>query len=512
MTRRRKRQHQPSVPAVALANGPLSGLSRIAMQERFGNWIPWNTSADGEAQYNLRDLRVFSRDLERTAPIATGAIETRTSYVIGEGLKLQSRIQAEELGLTVEDASAWQRLTESRFEMWASSQFASTHGDANYYDMQKLGYRSELLSGDVFVLLASKQRTGWPFRLALQIIEADRVSNPNWTANTATLFEGIEKDDSGAPFRAHIASHFPAQNMFGQPLTWQQIDFVSPSGRRNLIHAKRLLRPGQTRGMPELAPIISTLKQLDRYSNAEVDAAVNSAAIAMFTEMDFDAFEGLFAGATESRDQYVSNAIGWNRELNSGKAVNLLPGEKINVPNIGRPNPNYDPFFQSFVNLVAVGLNMPKEVLMKAFNSSYSASRAALMDAWRTFLVERSRWARQVCQVIYEEWLADAVALGIIKAPGFFADPFIRYAWSVSNWSGDGPGALDPLKEAQADTERINNGTTTRAKACISFDGSDWEDVHRQLAIEESMREADGLNHQDSPQPQTDNPPTDQNQ
>ena len=480
------------------------------MQDRFSAWIPLNRSADTDNEYNLKGLRTYSRDLERTAPIATGAIETRTSYVIGEGLKLQSRINSIELGLTAEEASAWQRRTESRFEMWASNALSSVTEEFDFYESQDIAYRGRILSGDSFIVLARRQANNWPFRLAIQLIEADKVCNPDGKPNTETMHDGIEKDASGKPVRAWISSHFPNQAYYGKAPTWQSVDFVSGTGQRNLIHVKRMLRPNQTRGIPELAPIIATIKQLDRFSNAEVDAAVNSAAIAMFTMMDQEAFESLYTSS--ERDLYVAKANEWDKTLNSGKSVNLLPGESISVPSLGRPNPNYGPFFDAFMNLVGIGLNLPKEVLMKKFDSSYSASRAALMDAWRTFMIERSRWARRVCQVIYEEWLADAVALGIINAPGFFADPFVRYAWSGSNWSGDGPGSLDPLLEARADTERINNGTTTRAKACISFDGSDWEDVHRQLAIEESMREADGLNHHDSPQPQTDNPPTNLNQ
>jgi capsid protein len=140
-----------------------------------------------------------------------------------------------------------------------------------------------------------------------------------------------------------------------------------------------------------------------------------------------------------------------------------------------------------------MGLNIPKEVLQKAFNSSYSASRAALMDAWRTFKIERSRFARQFCQVIYQEWLSDAVALGLIDAPGFFGDTFVRAAWCGAQWSGDGPGALDPKKEAEASEIRMRSGVTTLAKETVAYDGSDWEDNHRQRAEEVRRRKEDDL-------------------
>lgn len=43
-------------------------------------------------------------------------------------------------------------------------------------------------------------------------------------------------------------------------------------------------------GAPYLAPVIEYFKQLARYSKAELQAAVVSAALAIFVKMDTDAF------------------------------------------------------------------------------------------------------------------------------------------------------------------------------------------------------------------------------
>ena len=499
----RSKRRQKDVAAIAAQQEPaamlswgfgmgMPGTSRLAGNDRFVNWRPIVTDADGQAQFDLADQRAFSRDLERTAPIATAGIETKASYVIGGGLTLQSRIDAEELGLSAEEASAWQRRTERRFNIWASDRRSSTNRRHDFYDSQDLAYRGRLVSGDSFVLLADRQRRDWPFRLALQVIEADRVCNRDNAMNTATMVDGIEYDTSGEPVKAWIAAHHPGRLLPGGAQSWSEVPFYGNSGRCNLIQVARILRPGQTRGIPDLAPIIATIKQLDRYSNAEVDAAVNSAALALFSTMDAEAFRDVFSDPADQAS-YIQKAAEWDGTVNSGKAINLFPGESITSPTPGRPNPNYDPFFNSFLNLVGMGLNIPKEVLQKAFNSSYSASRAALMDAWRTFRIERTRFARQFCQVVYQEWLADAVALGLIVAPGFFADPFIRAAWCGAQWSGDGPGALDPKKEAEAAEIRMRSGVTTLAKETVAYDGSDWEDNHRQRAEEVRRRTADNL-------------------
>lgn len=485
--------------------GAMTGGSRMAQSARFSQWRPQLLDADGVAVFELRDLREFSRDLERTAPVATGALQTRASHIVGTGLNLQSRIDAEELGLSDEKASRWQSFTERRFSMWAESPYADRHGELNFYEQQELMLRSHDASGDCFMLLSSKTRDGWPFQLATQIIEADRISNPRDAMNTGAMVDGVERDEDGEPVRIHVAKFHPGRIIAGQPNEWTPIEIRGASGRRNVLHLKKMKRPGQTRGLPILDPIIATIKQLTRYSDAEVDAAVNSAAMALFLTMDSEAFENILSD--DERAKVLAAATGWDGTIDSGKAVNLMPGENITSPTPGRPNPNFDPFFGAMLNICSMGLGMPKEVLAKAFNASYSASRAALMDAWRTWKIERAWLSRRLCQPVYEEWLADAVSLGIIDAPGFFSDPFIRNAWCRSNWSGDGPGALDPMKEAMAAGKRLEVGLSTLAEETVAYDGGDWEQKHRQRAREVADRVRDGLQAPANAQPDAQLPP-----
>ena len=491
------RQQLESLQGMYAQPGALTpGTSRLANSPRFAGWRPLATDADSEQEWDLADMRGFSSDLVRTAPVAAGAVQTRASHIVGTGLSLQSRIDAAELGITEEQATAWQSRTERRFKMWAESEYATVEGECNFYEAQDLVLRSHDVRGDAFVLLTQKSRNGWPFRLALQVIEADRVCNKDNRANTSTIVDGIERASDGEPLRIFLANRHPSRLIVDKTLAWTEIPFRTEN-RRNVLHLKHMQRPGQTRGYPMLAPIIATIKQLTRYSDAEVDAAVNSAAQAVFATMSPDAFDMIFE--PDEKAEYIGRASSWDGNLDSGRVVNLLPGENVTTPTPGRPNPNYEPFFGAMLNLVSMGLGMPKEVLSKAFHASYSASRAALMDAWRTWQIERAWLTRRLCQPVYEEWLADSVALGIIEAPGFFSDPFVRRAWSGTNWSGDGPGALDPMKEAQAAGERVRIGLTSLAEETVAYNGGDWETTHKQRAREIHERIEAGLDAAPAP-------------
>lgn len=457
------------------------------------NWNPSAADADSDTVHDLCVLRARSRDLVRNAPLAGGAINSMVTNVVGTGLSLQSRIDAAALGMDEAVADAWQARAEREFRLWAESTDCDVTRTQNFYGLQALAFRSALESGDVFALMPAVQRPGAPYALAVQLIEADRVCNPDSRPDTARLVAGVEMDALGAPVRYHIASRHPGGFSRAKSMQWTAVDaFGANTGRRNVIHLFDRRRPGQSRGVPVLAPVVEPLKQLGRYTDAELQAAVISGAFAVFVKMDPEAFSELFAG--DAGDAYMQSATKWDGSLDTatldgpGKAINLLPGETVESANPGRPNSEFDPFCQAIIRQIGAALEMPFEVLIKHFTASYSAARAALLDAWRFFRGRRDWLASYFCQAIYELWLDEAVATGRLAAPGYFVDPAIRKAYAGAQWIGDGPGSIDPLKEVAAAGERIALGISTIAAESILHDGGDWEQKHRQRAREVQMR------------------------
>ena len=122
-----------------------------------------------------------------------------------------------------------------------------------------------------------------------------------------------------------------------------------------------------------------------------------------------------------------------------------------------------------------------------AFNASYSASRAALMEAWEAFHGRREMLINMFCQPVYEIWLSEAVARGRIKAPGFFDDPRIRAEWCRARWIGPVQGQLDPLKEAKAAVLKINHAIATHGEVTREMGGGDWESNVEQLTHENEL-------------------------
>lgn len=481
---------------LAAQMGGYNGASKT--RRSLAGWNPLSSDADSDGLPDLHDLRARTRDLSRNSPVAGGATNTTITHVVGTGLALLSSVDAELLGLSDDEAEDWQQDTERKFNNWFESTDCDITRHQTGYGLQALVLRSECESGDVLVPMVRAPWAEGPVQLALQVVEADRVCNPDRRPDTATMVAGVNLDPNGAATGYHVASsnpHHRAGHAARRPLTWTELPaFGGQTGRRQVLHIFERRRPGQTRGIPMLAPVIEPLKQLERYTEAELMAAVISGMFTVFVKTEGSGQASITpsaltggGGAGASGQSSRPTSGGWNGQLGNGLVVDLDVNESIETANPGRPNAQFDPFVSAIIKQIGLVLEIPYEVLMKHYSSSYSAARAALLDAWRSFRQRRARLAEQFCQPVFEAWMDEAVATGYITAPGYFASPLIRRAWLGAMWIGDGPMALDPAKEVDAAERRVELGISTREAESLLHDGGKLRNKVRQLLREQKL-------------------------
>lgn len=463
-----------------------ASTSRRALSE----WSPKDSDPNATLQYDLDTMRQRSRDMIRNNPLATGAINTVCTNVVGPGLVLQARVDRDLLNLSDEQADAWESRVESEWSLFWDTTEVDAARTLNGPGITELVFRQALENGESFINLPRISRIGTPYTLKLQVIEADRVSNENNIANTDTLFMGIEKDEYGAPLRYHVCNQFPYTTLSQGVMSWQKIDaYGGKTNLRNIIHLFRVLRPGQTRGIPYLTPVIESLKQISRYSESELMATVLSSMLTIFIKTEsgssgFDVSElGVETGATAS-DKDI--------KLGYGSIIDLARGEDISIVDPSRPNAAFDPFVQAILRQIGVALELPFEVLIKHFTASYSAARSALLEAWKFFSSRRKWLADNFCQPVYEVWLYEAIASGRIPTPGYFSNPVIRKAYSSAEWIGPAQGQIDPVKEVNAAKERLGLTLTTRAQETATL-GGDWDMNIKQTKKERKQLQDAGI-------------------
>lgn len=475
---------------LAIYNTGYSHHGASSIKKSLIGWQSSGGDADADIVANIPKLRERSRDLIMGMPIATGAMKTIRTNVIGSGLRLNASIDYDFLGLTSEQADEWEVNTEREFRMWADTKNCDAARMMTFGQLQALALVSALASGDVFAVLPLRPRPGSVYDLRISLIEADRVNDPSPKPQGRDVYGGIELDQYGEAVACYIErSHPLAKGRMGKR-EWDRVEFYGrETGRPNVLHITQdWERPGQRRGAPLLSPVIETLKQLGRYSDAELMAAVISGMFTVFIKSQTPENP---IGEAIPLDQQVDAGDPGSIELGPGAIVGLGDGEDVTVANPSRQNSTFDSFVTAICRQVGVALEIPYELLIKHFTASYSASRAALLEAWKMFRMRRTWMVQSFCQPIYEEWLAEAVLKGRIQAPGFFEDPVRRAAWSGAKWYGPSQGHLNPLQEAAAAKMRIDEEISTREREAAEFSGEAWEDIHPVRAREERARRRD---------------------
>lgn len=501
---------------------PKSGLSRIQSKlaitslgsagfitpaKNKRSMIGWNVSggsADRDSLYDLDASRSGSRDLYMNTPIATGAIRRMRTNVISAGLTLQSRIDGEYLKLSDEQTTQWEKQTERLFKLWSESKDCDLARNNTFKQLQDLAFLSFLMSGDVIALLPYKEVKGFPFKLRVQLIEGDQLSNPNGIENMfdTKIRGGVEVDENGTVIAYHIRSKHPGDVALNYD--WKKIPaFGRESGRRNVLHIFKKERPGQRRGMPFLAPVMEQLKQLTRLAESELMAALVASFFTVFIKnIDGDGrlTEGFVPQGTEGAtgdDMLVrdsSTTVGDKTyEMGSGNIMSLDANEEIDVADPKRPNDAFEPFFNAILKEIGSAIEVPFEVLLMYFSSNYSASRAELLEAWKTFIMYRINFVTDFCQPIYEEFLTEAVIAGKIIAPDFLTDPLSKLAWCGSRWGGPGQGQIDPMKETKASILKIRNNLSSHEDESQSAGLADWESTAERLRRENDLLTEKGL-------------------
>ena len=479
---------------IEIVNSGYSNHGASKTKKSLLGWISKGGSPKEDIDDNLLTLRERSRDLYMGAPLATGALKTMRTNIVGSGLKVKPTIDYKTLGMSEEDAAKWIETTEKEFKLWSESKDCDAQRMNDFYELQQLAFLSWIMSGDCFVLLPFIERPMMPYDLRIWIIEADRVCNPDRPDDK--IVSGVEVGNYGEVIAYHVCNQHPLAKSTGKK-EWKRIEkYGKETGRPNVLHLMESERPEQLRGIPILAPVIEELKQLSRYTEAELMAAVVSGMFTVFIEsQDEDDGENMLGQMVDEDDSIDEIDDDYEIELGNGAIVQLNKGDKANAINPGRPNTAFDGFVTSITRQIGVALELPYEVLIKHFQSSYSASRGALLEAWKMFRMRRSWLANDFCQPIYEEWLAEAVALGRIEANGFFSDPITRKAYCSAQWNGPSQGQLDPKKEVDAAILRVNNGFSTRSREAQELTGTDFVQNAELIARENELLKEAGIDY-----------------
>lgn len=436
-------------------------------------------TADEDIGQNKDTLMARSSELYMSNPIGIAAIRKIRTNVVGRGLRLKSAIDNTFLQLPQEKIDEIQKQIHFLWNIWVEEcDLART---SNFYELQSLAIINQLVYGETFALMPLKKRDGELFDLKIQLVESTRCTDP--MGGNEKVKNGVELDETGAV----VAYYFTKSNDSMETVRIEA--YGKLSGRKNVLVMMEKERIGQRRGVPLLAPVMEALYQIGKFTEAEL---TNATVSALFSVLILDDSEESIPGVDENpilnTETGSDNDEDVNIKMGSGNVLYLPKGKKVEFADPKRPNSSFDNFIIAMTKQVGSALEIPFEVLMNSFNSSYSASRAALLEVWKMYHMRRAWMITSFCKPIYEEFLDEIVAKGYIELPNYYENPLIRKSYQNAEWYGPAQGQLNPVQEVNAAVNKIRAGISTIERETRELNGGDFETNNAQRQIENMKR------------------------
>ena len=490
----------------------LAGNSGVAYDaadlygQHTAEWSPYLWSADGGLNMYRDRIVARVRDLVRNDGWACGAVTRILDNCVGGNFRPISkpdyRALAQATGIKAFD-SAWadeyRKAVDSNYRIWSED-------DGRYCDVMRkltmpqllrLGFRHKIVDGEALGHVAwLPRRVSFGrarYATSLQIIDPDRLSNPQLRFDIKRVRGGVEIDDLGAPIayhirRAHSGDWFSA----AESIHWDRVMRETPWGRPIIVHDYDFDQANQHRGMGVLGPVVYRLKALIKYDGAELDSAILNAIFASYIESPHDP-EMVESALGDNLSRYQQERADYHDRkrlsMNGARIPILFPGEKINTVTAERPATNFAAFEKAVLRNCAAAFGLSAQQVSNDWSDvNYSSARGALLEAWKTLDRRRRDYAIGFAGPIRSAWLEeshDIDDLPLPKGAPEFAE--FRGAYGRAMWLGPGRGWVDPVKEREGSVLGMESGLSTLEIEAAEQD-LDWEEN-----LDQRKRELDGF-------------------
>lgn len=488
---------------------------------QMGDWRPYLWSPDGEGQQGYRDRMVSrARDVERNDGWAKGGITKILDNVIGAQFRPISKPDYRALSYYTNNP-AFDAVWADEYGHAIDSCWRTWSEDVDHYcdAMQCLtvsqlfwvAMRHKLIDADALAVMLYRPELVGPGRAryatSIQLIDPDRLSNPQLKFDQNAMRGGVEVDDYGAPKgywirRAHQGDWFNA----AKSVHWDYLPRRTAWGRPIVVHDYDHERASQHHGSAGvLTPILQRLKMLVKYDSVELDAAIINAIFAAYVKSPYDpamveeALSSSDGGENAEVGQYQDMRNDWWRDRRSvagdAQMTHLFPGEEIGTVNAARPNSNFEPFEAAVLRHVASGMGITYEQLTADFSrTNYSSFRGATNEVLKTFNRRAKAFDTGFAMPIRAAAVEEFMDVDDIPLPAG-APPFedFKAAYCKCRWLRPGRGWTNPLDEIRASVLGMQSGLSTLEDEAAEATGQDWEEIVDQRAVEIARFKARGL-------------------
>ncbi len=490
-------------------SGPYDGAAYG--DEHTAGWDPMLWSPDGQTNLWRDRLAARARDLVLNDGWASGT----ATRIIDNALGAQFR------PVSKPDHAALRAYTgNSAFDaVWADelgraldAHYRVGGGDhiGRYCEVQRAGwmslmmgvsFRHLLIDNDCLALMRWKPDRVGPGRAryatAVQLVDPDRLSNPQLNFDIRTQRGGVEVDEDNVASAYHIRrAHLVDGWAAADSVSWDRVERETSWGRPVVVHYWEPARAGEHRGGAGIfTPVLQRARMLFKYDVAELDGALLNAVLAAVAESPFDhgLLQEAIDGDGDSDEKVLAYQDGrseFHRErrtsIGGSQITTLYPGEKLSIVRPDRPNPNFAPFEKAVLRNMSQAAGTAAQWVSGDYSdTNYSSMRAALLDAWKTIHRRRANFGAGFAAPIRACWQEEAMEVHDFPLPAG-APPFeeCRTAYSRCDWLGPGRGWVDPVADKQGAVLGMDAGLTTLEREAAEQSGMTWEDILDQRQVE----------------------------
>lgn len=331
------------------ADGPAGYKKRVWQGFDFHSATP-----RADADDCVEKLRDRCRSVWYNSGLARNIVSIYGDWTLGNGLELKS------------ESKSFRNEVEKAFNDWAISKRCDSRNDCDFFTLQRQIFDSLMINGEVFVIIHRFADDKGNVSINLEAVEGDAVRQPPVdVAKDRRIVSGIELNR----YSEAVAYWFynPENNK------WSRIRRFDENGTK-VIHLRRRERLGSVRGVPLIAPAIESIVQIERYSASELQTALLESCFSVVVKTD--------ERIPESTLEQPIQPSPYSFDLGSGN-INFIPTDSEIATIDGKRNQNATSL-QQYVECitktnVCSAVQIPFEILMSEFNSSYSASRASCL-------------------------------------------------------------------------------------------------------------------------------------
>lgn len=447
-------------------------------------------------------LRLRAYDLDLKTDIIKVITGKFFKWVVGSGLKLQAEPNETVLGLSGinEDLDIFQKNVEALFNLYGDSKYGDYHKKDWLHEKAAEAFKTSFLGGDCLCIIRVDK-----YGPNIQIVDGQQVETPlddKKKGKGNIIRKGIEMNKKGE----HIAFWVRVDDEEVSDVEHQRIKATNSNGNTVawMLYGRKA-RIDHHRGIPVISSILEKVSKLDRYVEASVSKAEQTANVVYAFEHDNSSTgENILTQNLSSKkknddddktafekSQRTAHML---RQSTSGTVMNLTPGSKL--ASLSNPSETqFSAFFKAVFIVLCASVDIPEEVALQKYDQNYSSSRAAI-NGWE-FLVEvyRTKFAKKFYHPFYRVWLEYNILTEKIKSSGFLkakndGDFMALEAFYKARFMGRKMPHIDPLKEAKAVRAMLGDSKApliSHEQAAESLGVGDWKENYKKYKQEDEL-------------------------